>query len=222
MRVAVSVFFIMILHSGYGQTQLDIGVLPKVVLSTEISDHLSIAGSVQTRLLREGVGQDDSKFEYSLTDLTGIVEYRLRGGTRLAVGYLFRSVKEDIVHRAIQQVSWTRTMSKYRIGHRLRTDQTFAPDGGVSYRLRYRLSVQVPLDGLELDPRELYLKLATEKLHQWSSGDFSTELRVIPALGYYGNDESKIELGADARYDSIFSVDDTLTVWGTISYYLRF
>jgi len=222
MRKVLSILISLMCLSTYAQSQLDIGILPKIVASTELTDHLSLAGSLQSRLLRKGDTDMKQGFMYALTDLTGIAEYRLRGGTRLAAGYLLRSRKGEIIHRSLQQASWTRSLHIYRLGHRLRTDQTYLPSGDIALRLRYALSLQVPLQGLNLDPRELYLKLGVEQLHQLAEGEFSTELRFIPALGYYHSDKSKIELGVDSRYDSLWSEDDTLTLWSTISYYWRF
>ena len=52
----------------------------------------------------------------------------------------------------------------FRLGHRIQADQTWGGNDDATFRLRYRLSLDIPLNGTTTNPNELYFKLNHEYL----------------------------------------------------------
>lgn len=121
---------------------------------------------------------------------------------KVGLGYLVRFKEGRIAHRFIQQYSFTVPRYGYRVGHMFRVDETFTPDQVIEIRLRHRISSDVSLNGEFIDPKELYLKLGNEYVYSFQGETQDLEIRFVPSLRYYFNDDNKLELVIDYRVDS--------------------
>src|SRR5690606_33535803 len=122
-------------------------------------------------------------------------------------------------HRVIQQFSITQRLATSRLAHRFRTDQTFEKDEALQLRLRYRMSWEKALNGLEIDPKEFYLKLNNEYLGVLQDGEGNLEIRGLAAVGYIISDKNQIESGVDYRLENVIDPTPVHKAFLTLGFY---
>ena len=218
-------FLLMMLSAGYlySQSTYEIGMLPEVNIGAKLATLWSFNVEIAPRFeIAEGTfkGDRDTNIFYSLMDITTVVSRTVGVDAKAGVGYLSRLRDNQLIHRFIQQYSFTNPYFGYRLGHRFRVDQTFAPDEDVEVRMRYRVSSDISLNGEFIDPGEVYLKLGNEYVYAVQGDNTDLEIRVVPSLGYYFNDANKIELGVDYRIDSFLKSAADHRFWLNVGYYL--
>ena len=198
-----------------------LGWMPQVNLNVRLPDDWRINTKVESRpFLSTGTfGEDASSFDYALTDIALLAARKLSANRTLSAGYLIRFTTDDIRHRLIQQFSLVSPLVSLRLGHRFAADQTFVPDEPMELRLRYRLSLELPLNGQSVDPGEAYLKLSHEQLHAFQSVDYDLEFRFVPILGYVLTDNNKLETGLDYRLDSFLEDGARSSFWWRVGWF---
>lgn len=204
-------------------TQFSGGLFPEMSLSYNLNDLYSITHKVESQ---HGLFDNQSQlneelaYEHVQTDLQSFLGRRINPYVKVALGYQYRIENGENTHRPIQQVSILQRESKYRIGHRIRTDQTFFKEADMLWRYRYRIKGQIPLQGLELDPGEKYLILSNELIYMFQNGEDDLENRFVISLGFYFDDKNKLEVGVDYRTDD-YLVEDRFRhrSWLKIGYY---
>ena len=193
------------------------GLLPQLNVNATVTGAWKLNAKLESRqILAEGEGLD---YRYERTDLTAIIS-RKRATDSWGGGYMIRLQGDEFIHRTLQQYSLVRRYEAFRLGHRFRADQTFRADRPVAFRLRYRLSTDLPLQGQSVDPREFYLKLNTEYLGFLQQGDTDLEIRGFAALGWNQNDNNKIEFGLDYRVDSFLAAAPRHNFWWYVGWYV--
>lgn len=200
------------------------GVLPQFNLSADLSDDWRLASKIESRqLLRAGVWGEEPQqtYEYVLTDASAVLTSRGGSLKGWSVGYMLR-VADDLTHRALQQYSSTQQLGMGRIGHRFRSDQTWRKQNKTEFRFRYRLSLQVPLQGQQLDDGEFYLKVNQEQLLSIQGDETDIELRLIPMIGWRISDQVKWEIGLDYRLDGFINRGTRSSFWIVIGAYYTF
>lgn len=193
-----------------------IGLLPAVNVNARLQKNWSLNTKVESRyLLRTGVIHAESKRvrQYELTDVSLLAAKKIGFNTRIAGGYLMRIENGLLTHRFIQQYAVVQRKSGYRLAHRVVTDQTFFPDEQPEFRLRYRLTAEIPLNGASLDANEFYLKINNEILHRVQARQYQPEYRLVPLLGYDMAQNFKIELGFDYRRADLLSQTQQHSLW---------
>jgi hypothetical protein len=199
------------------------GLLPEVTLGHRVSDDWKFSFQVESMqethrgLGIEGMTQD---YRYVRTDLTGIVSLRLGPLSKTGFGYMYRITGGEIVHRAIQQYAWVRRYARYRVGHRIRTDQTWQEGRSPVYRARYRWAADIPLSGQTLDPGELYTVPSLEQLGIISSGAGEGETRFMWRLGILAKKGMKFEMGIDHRWNGYVQNNDSHQNWWMINAFI--
>lgn len=142
-----------------------------------------------------------NKFEGA--DFQFFLTRRLNPFSRAALGFQYGFEPDDPgSYRLIQQYSH---ISRYRdlmLGHRLRSDQTFYTDEATKIRLRYRISLEIPLQGLSLDPLEFFLLVSDEILIANQKTRQSLENRFVFNAGYMFSPSHKLQLGFDLRSET--------------------
>ena len=133
-----------------------------------------------------------------------------------------RIVENRLVHRLIQQLSFTKNYTGFKLSHRFRADQTFHEQISTQYRFRYRLASEIALDGLNVDPKEFYLKINNEYLNILRDGVYDLEIRLTPFLGYKFTDSQKLEIGIDYRFKSFIRDTVLHQFWLGINWYQVF
>lgn len=205
------------------QNRFATGFFPEVSLSYKLNSNYSMTHKIESQHgLFDNQSELNNELDYKhvLTDLQTFLERRINPYIKVALGYQYRIEDGENTHRPIQQISILQRASKYRIGHRIRTDQTFFKEAEILWRLRYSIKGQVPLQGLELDPGEQYLIVSNELIYMNQNGEDDLENRFVASLGFYFNDKNKLEVGLDYRTDD-YLVEDRFRhrLWFKFGYY---
>ncbi len=204
----------------WAQTYVSVGGLPEVNVSYRWSDW-RISGQFETMVQAYSKHGERSSDQYELirNDWTTFLTYRTGPHWSFGAGYLNRWTEGMVVKRFIQQASFVNRGLLGRVGHRIRTDQTFSEDEPMSFRFRYRVAVEIPLNGRDLNDGEWYFKASLEAINEFSSESYQFSYRVLPFVGYYLNRSHKLELGPDYRHT--ITKDKEIQAWMSVSYYMN-
>ncbi|MEO6000593.1 MAG: DUF2490 domain-containing protein [Chitinophagaceae bacterium] len=161
---------------------------------------------------------------YERSDLEFVVTRSIGPLKNLGAGYLVRRIDKDgsFLHRSIQQYSLSQEFTSLLLSHRFRTDQTFEKNEAVQFRLRYRISIEKPLNGLQVDPDEFYLKVNNEYLGILKSGKGNMEIRLLASVGYNLSESNQIEAGLDYRVENIIGRGKKNLLLITVGWYDSF
>ena len=206
------------------QDSYRIGALPSVNIHRTLSPNSGINFKGESRqVFREGIWDrtPSVRNEFSLVDLSVLGVQKIGIRQKLAGGYLIRIRDQEVFHRAIQQLSFIRPLARFTLANRLAADQTFGRTTKPTFRLRYRLSIELPLAGLKADAREWYIKVHNEYLSSWQKNVQSWELRGVPMIGYKFSDKNKLELGFDYRLTPVFQEDKRSSFWVKVNGFIR-
>ena len=170
------------------QGRYQLTLQPELNFQKKLNKRCKVNVNIQSRqMLSEGTWQMPEAFQYNYiqTDISYLAAYKTSLGQSLAGGYMSRFQGDRYFHRLIQQYTFARQLSGLRLAHRFSSDQTFGKDEPLNLRLRYRIAIELPLSGLEVDPGELYFKLSNEYLLGFESNESPVpEIRLVPSLGY--------------------------------------
>jgi len=206
------------------QGRYQLGILPSVNVNSKLKNDWSANGRIESRyLVQSGKfdGTVTNKNSYVLTDLSAIIAKKVGLNSRIAGGYLLRIEEHGLSHRFIQQYTIVQRFSSFRVAHRLVSDQTFSSQEDAEFRLRYRISSEIPLNGESLDPGEFYLKFNNEYLHSLQAGEYDLEVRMVPILGFDVTDNFKIETGLDYRVNSFVANNTRNSFWTTLMFFIE-
>ena len=200
-----------------------VGILPALNLHHVFSPQWRLNTKAETRVLL--VEQDPGepwvgKQRLDLADLTGMVVWQGLGRGSVAIGGLGRWRDDRVTLRAIQQIAWVDRWEGLRVGHRVRTDQTWR-EGPPVLRLRYRLTGERALQGQRVDLGEPYLKMGLEGLAVWREAQLDGEARIVPAFGWRLPAGQRLEVGMDLRFSEFREPSARQRHWMTISWYRR-
>lgn len=201
------------------------GFFPEMALSHSFTEKYSSTFKIESQHItfnNEDSEPNTWRYAQSLTD------FQLFGGLKLspfwktALGYQYRVESEAFnSHRFIQQVAFVQNSRAVRFGHRVRTDQTFEPEVDMEFRIRYRFSSEIPMEGLTLDPQEFYLILSDEIIYSIQSWESEIENRLVGSLGYFFSKKSKLEAGLDWRIDRLVAPGIRNRLWFKVGYFLN-
>jgi hypothetical protein len=214
--VLISLSFALISKS---QNNVQLGLLPSLNISKKLPKDWSLHAKAESR---QQLFNDVFDYEYLLADLSLIASRKITLNTSLGAGYLMRIQPEDISNRAIQQITFVKRYSGFRLSHRVASDQTFKRKENPEIRFRYRISSEFSLQGQSVDPGEFYIKLNNEYLYSLHGQTDDLEIRLGAFAGYSLNPDSKIELGTDYRTDSFMDNNTRQRYWLGINFYQAF
>lgn len=225
MRPLLLICFMLHFSGLQSQSELSLGYLPEVTLSRRWSEKWS--GVLQVESMQElGHREERSvlKFahRYLRTDLAGIITLKLNPLWSVAGSYLLRLSAGQPVHRIVQQMAAVQRQRGWRMGHRVRTDQSFSFREPPRYRLRYRFSVEIPLRGQTVNDKEWYFITSVEELLSVQARIAGWEQRLVVAVGYNVNSQYQLESGLDYRLDKIINDVGRHRLWWSISIFNNF
>lgn len=200
------------------------GALPSINLNKKLENNWSLNTKLESRQLfqrGELKGTPDKAYSYVLTDLSLLVAKKVGLNSRIAGGYLIRSEDGALFHRFIQQYVMVQKWSAWRLAHRVMSDQTFSSLEKPDFRLRYRITSEIPLNGEAVDPGEFYVKLNNEYVNSLQDLEYDLEIRLIPILGYELNESFKIETGLDYRVNSFLNSNTRHSYWMTFNLFIE-
>lgn len=219
----------LVLHTGTLSAQeknvFFTGIFPEISLTKKISQQNKLNVKIENQEVV--FNNRDTEFEnpqltHYRTDLMLFFDRSLRPGVSVALGVFHRFQDNEDGNRIIQQLAVLQRMRNLRINHRFRTDQTFTRKDDFELRFRYRFSVEIPLEGDEVDPTEFYLVVSEEPIFSSKGGEFEIENRTALALGKLFNSNEKLEWAVDYRTDGFIQEGFRTRLWAKISYYYNF
>jgi hypothetical protein len=223
MRHLFFITFIVLTNLSKGQSEFTYGFLPEISITHRWAEKWRLGTQIES-MQQTFVYQNQEKqagYEYIRTDITPLLSYQLSPNWGIGVGALTRFENKEFVFRSIQQVTFNKRSTSLRFGHRLRTDQTFEPQSDIRLRLRYRFSLEIPLQGQTLNNAEFYTLWSAEQIGIYQTRELDWEQRLSGVLGYYFNGHHKIEFGLDYRLDKFLDNPGRHRVWTMLNYYLN-
>lgn len=208
-----------------GQGQPSVGTLNAINFNKSLKGGWGLNFKWESRQLwRDGnlIGmQPGTTPRYILSDFSLLAAKKTTLSQSWAAGYLLRFPMGKPVHRTIQQLALINRRSSLRIAHRFVFDQTFSERDPVSFRLRYRISFEIPLSGNQVDRGEFYLKVNHELLNRFQGNSYEPEFRSVPVLGYPFSDKNKLEAGFDYRLDGFWEGQARHRLWVVLAWYVK-
>lgn len=176
---------------------------PDLSVSYKLNNNYALNAKIESfhyAMERDEMNEPLWKTRYDGTDMQLFITRRLGPFNRVALGYQYgHEPAKPASHRIIQQYSIIRRPSNMAFAHRLRTDQTFYERDPVRFRLRYRFSAEIPLQGQSLDPREFYLLASDEIIASAQNKKHKAENRFVVMAGFMASDNHKLQMGIDYR-----------------------
>lgn len=211
--------------AAFGQNRVSSGgFFPEAQLTYTPKDKLKLTAKIETQ---HGMVRNSSETEadfgyfHERTDFQGFVDFTLNPFIAIAGGYQYRwDGSGENSHRSIQQISFVQGRTGYRLGHRLRTDQTFLPSDSPEFRLRYRLVAEIPLNGQRIDPGEFYFIASNEPIFGVQGSEFKIENRLVGSLGHNFSNKQKLEGGIDYRTDDFLDGGLRQRIWLKVGWFV--
>ena len=156
---------------------------------------------------RSYIYTDDFQFKARQLDISHFSNLKIRYDQSIALGlqYRFRNVFENNREnelRITQQYNITHKSGNIRFGDRFRAEQRISPSL-TTYRFRYRIALDLPLNGEELDVGESYFIASTESLLSLARGNKPEyDQRITTHIGWLLNNETKLQVGAEYRVEN--------------------
>ena len=223
MRAISFIFlFVGITSFTFAQSRYRMGILPQLNFTKTLSKSWKLASKIEARqIISSGTfGQsNESTYTYERTDIAILASKKTDIGHSLSSGYMIRIRNQQLIHRLIQQYAIVSRFSNFRLGHRFSADQTFSSLDAPTFRFRYRITFDLPLNGQKPDAKESYFKINHEYLSILQAKELDLEIRLIPAYGYLISDQNKIEAGIDYRLDGIFNRRPRQNYWLYLAWY---
>lgn len=201
------------------------GVFPEISLTKKVNQKDKLNFKVENQEIlfdSRDLESENPQFSHYRTDLMLFFDRSIRPGVSIALGVFHRFQENEDGNRIIQQFSKLQRMRNMRINHRFRTDQTFTKNDNLEVRFRYRFSIEIPLQGAEVDYGEYYLVLSEEPIFSLKGGEFEIENRTVASLGKLFNSNEKLEWAVDYRTDGFIQEGFRTRLWAKISYYYNF
>ncbi len=205
------------------QSSYRAGCLPQINLTTDITGNWRANLRIESRqILSEGTFDHIEKggYRYERTDIAGLVLRKTAIGTTIGAGYMIRLEGGTKAHRFTQQYSSIGRLGVLRTGQRVTTDQTISRGEPFVFRLRYRISAEIPLQGRNVDPGEWYAKLNNEYLGILDGRALGMEVRAVGVVGLNISDRNKLELGPDYRTNAFSAGAQRHQFWLYMGWYV--
>ncbi len=221
MRVVyISLFLFLFAILPVRSQNFSAGILPEISLSYQWSEKIQQTVKIESMHEMYTPDSQEPRYYYEQTDVQIFLEGRINPFIRVAGGYQYRFEGQgENAHRSIQQISFLQRKQGFRLGHRLRTDQTFVPSEAIQWRFRYRLSAEVPLQGQSLDDGEFYLKFSGEPIFSVHDAERELETRLSTSLGFLIHAGNKLELGPDYRLEDIMTKGAGHDLWMKLGWF---
>lgn len=217
--------FLLLLSFGFVKAQnarVYAGIFPEIGLNLPLGENLKYTAKIESQ---NGLYSDDSSndkewnYFHNQTDLQSFIGYKVTSRIKGAIGYQYRIEDGENSHRSIQQLTWLNQFRVLRLGSRVRADQKYSSAISPEYRVRYRASTDLPLQGEKLDDGEKYLLLSAEVIYALQGGESSIENRIVAGIGHFINRTKKLELSLDYRTDPYFPNINRHRIWCKFSFY---
>lgn len=222
-----ALFLVLISLSVSAQDRSFFGMVPNVQVDGKLAgkvDYFFQTGS-EFFFFENRAGEKGHISEMLTLDLSGGVDFNAGTDWNFAFSLLARrrrpfTAEAGAELRPWQQATHIARFGKYRLRNRLRIEQRFVQrqDGDefeFDLRLRYRLSLDFPLNGDRLDDGEFYLNTSAEWLVTPTRERFIfySNPRGYAGLGYRFNKKNRLETGPELRTRNITETGSDERIW---------
>ena len=201
------------------------GIMPEWGLTMPIKGRFSQTIKIENQhFLFRDEADERARFDYAYerTDLQYFVNMRFAGNWKASAGYQLRIEEQWVIHhRPMQQVATTTMLSRFRLAHRVRLDQTVQEGEAFQFRTRYRAALEIPLSGEKLDSREFYGVVSLEPIYSIQAGTHDLENRLVLTLGYMIDRANKVEVSMDHRSDRYFGQPFRQRIWLKVGWFVN-
>ena len=178
-------------------------LFPEIAYKVKLNDDFTYTAKAENFI--PFYDEQEFSVQYKNSDLQQFIGYKFNPYWQVSGGYQYRLANlGEPHHRLIQQASFDPNPHDY-YSHRLRVDETFEKDEKLLVRVRYRLSAEIPLQGLKLDANEEYVKIQNEVLNSHQSGSQALENRLGATIGHLNVNSQKFEAGFNYRVGDLFT-----------------
>jgi len=203
----VFIFFVHI--SGYAQSLPSIRWEPALSVTKKIDSRWSYNLTLRARQRLTEYGEGNSNFRTDRWDIIGFGTYSLFNGKKLGLGYLYRTYdpfepQSGKEHRLTQQFAFITNIRGYRIGNKFLIEERIRSFDYMT-RLRYGIGIDFPLQGEKLDPNEFYVIAGNELVYAFNGTMNQLENRFHLGAGWLLQNDQKIQITAESRYNDIIS-----------------
>lgn len=224
--IIVCFVFLLLSLQSFGQNRRSLsGFFPEAQISYKTNKDIKLTAKIESQhgmIQNTPNSEADVNYFHSLTDFQGFVGGKISPFISIAGGYQYRvASNRPNSHRSMQQISFLQKKSKIRINHRVRLDQTFADKTFPEFRARYRLALEIALDGKNLDPGEFYLVLSDEGIYSYQSDEANLENRAVISLGHFFTNKQKLEAGIDYRIDGFINHNTRHRTWLKVGWFIN-
>jgi len=224
-RIILCLVLFILVKSVHAQRVSSTGFFPEAQLTFSPLEKLVLTAKIETQHgMVTNTNETPANWGYYhyRTDFQGFAGTSLNPFISIAGGYQYRWDGDgDNSHRTIQQISLVQRKASYRLGHRLRTDQTFLPTEAPEFRIRYRLVAEFPLSGNRIDPGEYYLIASNEPIFEYQADSYNIENRLVCSLGYNFTKNQKLEAGLDYRADNFLDGGLRQRLWLRVGWFVN-
>ncbi len=187
------------------QENLTIYLEPQTSFNYKVAGnyHHNFAFSNRSYLFRN----ENFQLKVRQLDIVHFSSLKIRDNQSIGFGiqYRFREAFENDRSnelRLTQQYNITHKYRNLRFGDRFRAEQRFTQSATV-HRFRYRLALDFPLQGVQLDIGEPYFIVSTESLLSVAKGSKPEyDQRVTAHLGWLLSPKTKLQLGSEYRFEN--------------------
>lgn len=147
---------------------------------------------------------NDIEFDVRQIDIRHFSKLKIRDNQSISLGFMWRNSKlfDDMrlnEFRLTQQYNITSSPTKFRYGHRFRSEQRLF-SGLTIFRFRYRLALDFPLEGDVLDVGETYSVFGVEPVLSLASAlEPIYDLRLRGGMGWRISPKSKLQFVLEYR-----------------------
>ena len=209
------VFFLCFVSSFiFGQSNFEFGLLPKAIISKDISEKTKWINSVE---LRTVLYDENFQLTHNLIDLSTIVSQKVGLNQSFNVGYILRFRDQETIHRTFQHYNFVKQYLALKLAHRFAFEQFFETNKQTTFRTRYQISAEKPLNGERVDVKEFYLKIGNEYLYNFKN---NLEIRFTPFLGYRATKKQRFEIGLDYRISEFIDNSTMNNLWFRTTMYV--
>lgn len=198
------------------------GPLIQLLKSSKVNQDFELKSSVELRQRSFQVlenKEESWRNSQQRISFQSIMETKRLSNLNFGLGGMYRlNLNGNNQYRSIQQISHKYNLNGIKAGSRFRLDQTWRKSDEFVFRIRYRYSVQIPLNGFVLNDKEWYLKSGFELLGLFDDNQ-SVESRYLVSLGSLRQKIAKAEFGVDYRILHLNTAIHTL--WLNLNLYIN-
>lgn len=201
--------------AAFSQSNFELGFLPKVILSKKFSDKTKWVNSLESRTI---LYEDEFQFSHNLIDISSIISLKAGLNQSFNFGTIIRFRDQETIYRTFQHFNFISQFSSLKLGHRIAFEQFYQSKKQTTFRTRYQISVEKPLNGERVDVKEFYLKVGNEYLYNFEN---NLEVRFIPYLCFRASKNDRIEVGFDYRVSEFIENNTSNNLWFRTTWYIN-